>query len=290
MEIILKYLTTWMLVVSAFVSGCGGAKHDDGGVRASPGDLPVILKEVDAEMEVLEDDLVNFYVQFLAYPPVTVKVYKGDELVAERTDDDNLPVPTTWGQSIAYQASVDDSGDYHLVISNDNGEVESEVFSLTVMERTDPDNAVIATAEQAAWVAGVYNGSRMSGELTDESYYYVGADGIISTYNYLGDAVNAGPNCYRAAQEGEINSGMEEKVLYWREDARELVARVGYGGQAGSVDVRFRLDLADELTQICVGTICSGSISYGLPKGIVISKAKLVSPMISDIESAVCVD
>ncbi|HEY7883426.1 MAG TPA: hypothetical protein VIC08_00590 [Cellvibrionaceae bacterium] len=59
-------------------------------------------------------------------------------------------------------------------------------------------------------VTGLYDTSTDGG---NEQYLYISAQGLITAYNYLGDSVDAGDNCYREAIEGEANFGVTGKTL-----------------------------------------------------------------------------
>lgn len=61
-------------------------------------------------------------------------------------------------------------------------------------------------------VKGLYDTSL--GE--NKQYYYIGGDGVLTAYNYLGDGADAGDNCYRESIAGETNgtiSGVQVEAL-----------------------------------------------------------------------------
>lgn len=68
------------------------------------------------------------------------------------------------------------------------------------------------TSDKYNTVKGVYDTTAGN----NKQYYFIGADGILTAYNYLGDGFDAGDNCYRESSADEANgaiSGVKLKAL-----------------------------------------------------------------------------
>lgn len=275
-----------ILVLAFVVAGCDG-KEDPPPPSAT--DAPVIFSSA-TELSVMEGDIVPVDIRISAYPPSTVTLYKGEDVVFQY-DLDYVADRVRWGSRITNSAVMSDAGEYHFVIENMNGSVSSDPIQLIVVERTEPAGAVLATTEQVAWVSGLYNASRDVSGIIDEAYYYIDSQGVFHTYDYRGDALNAEANCYRAQVAGEINSGLEGKRLYWREGSGELVVRVSNASKPGSFDLRYRMTEEGDVSDICIGNTCgSAGVNVGLPVGIVVKTATVELPEITDIQSAICAE
>ena len=62
-------------------------------------------------------------------------------------------------------------------------------------------------------VEGVYDASVSVDGAVDENYLVINSSGEISAYNYTGDNVDMGDNCYRSAEDGEINYHLDGKLI-----------------------------------------------------------------------------
>lgn len=123
-------------------------------------------------------------------------------------------------------------------------------------------------------VSGLYDTSVTAGDDTDEHYVHISSNGELTAYNYLGDSVDAGDNCYREAETGELNAAVSGKTLeydqesseftveldgdplYWRVEGNDII-QIGWRGisggsglnfSSGNIALRLEADTTDALT------------------------------------------
>lgn len=132
-------------------------------------------------------------------------------------------------------------------------------------------------------VTGLYDVSTTSGGVTDENYLYIDGQGKITAYNYLGDAVDLGNNCYRVATANDFNYKINGKTLTHNASA-----------QTFTVDVDGE-NLVWKITNNAISGFQYSFISSGT--GISMSSANLKlrvtntrveAPSIDDIRNSLC--
>lgn len=132
-------------------------------------------------------------------------------------------------------------------------------------------------------VAGVYDTSRETDGATNEQYLSISDAGLLMAYNYLGDSVNAGDNCYRESTGAESNAGISGQSL-----------------TANATDGTFSLavsgtDLIWTIADGAVSRVAYGGISAGGTLSITSGGVALVIPTartstltLADIEASLC--
>ncbi|WP_049721661.1 hypothetical protein [Gilvimarinus polysaccharolyticus] len=168
-----------------------------------------------------------------------------------------------------------------LTACGGGGGSESSTAPVTVTPDVDPvvtNNEPAQVTDKYDTVKGLYDASR--GE--NKQYYFIGADGVLTAYNYLGDGVDAGDNCYRESTAEETNGGISGVTLEAL-DSGDFVINVG--GTGVTLEMT-----GDEITKIrTAGISVGGSMSISL-NGISISITpdRATDLSIADIESMLC--
>jgi hypothetical protein len=133
-------------------------------------------------------------------------------------------------------------------------------------------------------VAGLYDASVERNNLKDESYLYISSEGKITAYNYMGDSIDAGNNCYREASGSDINAAITGKTLtYSAADSR-------FSTTVGSTPLYWELDTNKKLSKINYGGSISGSNLVFSSGGtsLAVRSTTITTPKITDITSALC--
>ena len=157
---------------------------------------------------------------------------------------------------------------------------------------SSPNNTAQSSAQNSSQannpdfdaITGLYDASITSNNIKDESYLYISGAGKITAYNYLGDAKDAGNNCYRVAIDKDINAGINGKTISYSK------ANAEYTTSVNDNSIAWKLDSNNAITKIVYGgSISSSRIS--LTSGgvsLVIDSKKITSPSITDITSSLC--
>lgn len=157
---------------------------------------------------------------------------------------------------------------------------------------SSPNNTAQSSAQSSSQandpdfdaITGLYDASITSNNIKDESYLYISGAGKITAYNYLGDAKDAGNNCYRVAIDKDINAGINDKTISYSKEKAEYTTSVNGNS------IVWQLDANKTITKIVYGgSISSSRIS--LTSGgvsLVIDSKKITSPSITDITSSLC--
>lgn len=79
-----------------------------------------------------------------------------------------------------------------------------------------------------ASITGLYDATYVNNvpQLRDENYLYIDTQGKITAYNYLGDAVDVGDNCYRVATANDFNYKINGKTLTYSAAAQTFTVDV----------------------------------------------------------------
>jgi hypothetical protein len=152
----------------------------------------------------------------------------------------------------------------------------------TVSSVSSSSSAPAANIDYTA-VAGLYDASRTSNNIKDENYLYIGTDGKITAYNYMGDSKDLGDNCYKVASETETNGTLNGKTLSYS------AANSTFTADTGKSEVHWVVS-GDTVTTIKLGTFLSGksiTISSG-GESFVVDSVKITTPTITDITGALC--
>jgi hypothetical protein len=133
-------------------------------------------------------------------------------------------------------------------------------------------------------VTGLYDASIVNDNIKDESYLYVGGNGKITAYNYMGDSKDLGNNCYREATGADINVNITGKTLSYS------AANLEYTANIDSNTITWKLDSDKKLSKISYNNLISGSkISLTVTgTSLVVDSKTITSPSITDITTNLC--
>lgn len=133
-------------------------------------------------------------------------------------------------------------------------------------------------------ITGLYDASIEQDNIKDESYLYIGGNGKITAYNYMGDSKDLGNNCYREATSTDINTSITGKTLSYS------AANLEYTANIDSNTVIWKLDSDKKLSRITYNNVISGSKISLTVAGIslVVDSKTITTPSITDITTNLC--
>ena len=134
------------------------------------------------------------------------------------------------------------------------------------------------TLKNVEYVQGIYNISQEGDSGTDEAYLHISETGLITTYDYLGDSVDNGENCY-SKNPDNINSTINNTTLTIDEENKYFVS--------GSIQWTY-----DETEKNIVKVGLSGFTAGGLfamnDTRVATSTLLVTSPSVQDMEQLLC--
>ncbi|WP_339896598.1 hypothetical protein [uncultured Gilvimarinus sp.] len=135
-----------------------------------------------------------------------------------------------------------------------------------------------ATSDAYDTIKGLYD--TKAGD--NEQYYYIGADGVFTAYNYLGDAVDAGDNCYRESTGDEANAKLNGETL-------EALSSGDFVLDVGGTDVTFTMDGSDVSKIEGGGINVRGTMALSFNGiNIRLTTQRATAIAIDDVESMLC--
>jgi len=139
----------------------------------------------------------------------------------------------------------------------------------------------VSTANYSA-LTGLYDTSASNG---DEHYLYINPQGKITAYNYLGDGIDAGDNCYREVIAGELNFVLNGETPTYNSTAGNYTLDVN-----GSLLTWTLSAEGNRITNVSYGSLsASGGISItGTGSAFRVSTRRHLTMNIEDIQSALC--
>lgn len=133
-------------------------------------------------------------------------------------------------------------------------------------------------------VSGLYDTSLEVDGQVDENYLYIDQEGSVTAYNYVGDSVDAGDNCYREPQEGEVNAQLTGLTLEWNDTDLVYSTQLEDG-----TDVVWIVDQSLELIGVMLGEIGATSLTIQESSRTIRLESETTAAIThSDIISAIC--
>lgn len=127
-------------------------------------------------------------------------------------------------------------------------------------------------------IVGLYNTSTTE----NEQYYYIDDNGVLTAYNYLGDAADSGDNCYRESADDEANASISGQTLTALDNGNFTI-------DVNGTEVTFEMDgnTVDRVStsQLSAGGTLSTSIGGD---SVRLTTKEAVDLSIDDIESMMC--
>lgn len=151
-------------------------------------------------------------------------------------------------------------------------------FSACSSDDSSDDKTVLAPTVDYTIMEGMYDTSSTDG---DENYLYIDADGLITSYNWMGDIVDNGGNCYNISQSGDVNYALNGLSLTRDETNSKYYTTVS------STEVAWTYDSSDTITSIVYGGSITATSRLAL-NNMVLVTAKTSSPTLSDITNNMC--
>lgn len=168
--------------------------------------------------------------------------------------------------------------------SGGGGNAGSSAGADTQTPKDQPAGTQKPTAEQAGWIAGLYDASTAS----DEIYYEIDAEGVVRTHDYMNDGVDSGGNCYQPAPSDSTskpNAILEGNQLYWDEGNSRFATKTS----AGVVKIGISAT-TKEITSLGLDGISGGgglnlsTSNYTLR----LQPDTITTPKLVDIKAAIC--
>lgn len=292
-----------MIFILTILTACGGGSGGPGG--------PKIIW-MTKEINILEGDGILFDGLVENAPTPVIRFYRGEELVYEIPPFDGGGGGARINRTIVSSAKLSDAGDYRVVLyppDSDEPYIESDIIPVRVAERTQPKDSVVATPEQIAWIAGMYDasirdadmygdgytvraGASTDADIIDEGYYFIGADGSIEVFDYRSDAIDSDGNCYMSSLPGKPNYGLQGRSVFWRDSSRSLV--FVFKGEDGPEEGVVLINDSNQAYRVCISGVCSSSSVQigGSPTteigSRIVNRDRVVNPTIEDIRSSMC--
>jgi hypothetical protein len=304
-----------LILLSLLLGACGDSNSDSGShystpPMAFPGDDPKITKQPPATFTVDEGDAIDLHVTVLAPSTYDITLYKRDGASSSKVmyDTGSNSSSVDWSAAFTDKAHMSDTGIYYFEVVTDkygtnHKTITSRDIHVVVKAHPQPKSTTPVTSTQISSFEGLYNATiiNSSTQETDETYYSIDHNGVFHTYNYLQDDIDKGANCYRPAQAGDINAGLEGRKLYYDSAKQEFVVRAGFSTTNDSVDMYFKMD-GSSIDDICADngnhdTACTSSTSLTDHSilillgsfNLVLLKERTTSGItLNDIESNLC--
>ncbi|MDO6747014.1 hypothetical protein [Gilvimarinus sp. 1_MG-2023] len=143
---------------------------------------------------------------------------------------------------------------------------------------SQPVSSSGSSSDDYSAVVGLYDVS--NGD--DEQYYYIAADGLFTAYNYLGDSVDNGNNCYREATGAEANAEITGQTLTAKADGNFAIDVAG-------TELVFEM-VGGEISRLTTPQFSSGGSMYVTLNGakVRITTNTTDTPVIADIQAMIC--
>lgn len=136
-------------------------------------------------------------------------------------------------------------------------------------------------------IKGLYNADYDQ----DENLIYISSDGFFKAYNYIGDAVDGGWDCYVEASENQVNASYMNQRLKYDENTRQYYVYPNRTDFWGDFELRWEFDSNDTLSQVYIETYSSNN-SMQLSNSDSTFKASITSFKVADddllVQSKLC--
>lgn len=168
--------------------------------------------------------------------------------------------------------------------SSGGGNAGSGADSGTQTPKDQPAGTQKPTAEQAGWIAGLYNASTAS----DEVYYEIDAEGVIRTHDYMNDGVDSAGNCYQPVPTDsttKANAMLEGKQLYWHEAGSQFATKTSFGIVKIGIS-----STTKEINKLGLDGISGGgSLNLSTSNYVLrLTPNTTSTPTLADVEAALC--
>jgi hypothetical protein len=166
-----------------------------------------------------------------------------------------------------------------VLIGCGSGSSDSETPAAAQTPTTStPTNTPVAI-KNIAYIEGVYDISKTGDSGTDNVYLSIDSSGLIATYDYMGDTVNNGSNCYQKNRTDGYNTSINGLTVTNDEASKSFTLEGGYQWYYGD---------DQNISRVGIGGISAGGM-LSLNNFRIATSAYLTTAVtVSEMEQLLC--